>query len=168
MKTNGCKSLIQPVFLTAISTLMVLIGTAIVSAQTVETDRENEQSTVRKIILTAREGKGDKDKNLIKRRTIKIPKSTLRSENITVCNIEIKNNSNYRIDVYINEVRKGGVGNLSSFKTTTDVGWIKVYARTDRVNNNTYYYWGPNTFSCGNNLKDGNVLLEINFDNKND
>ncbi len=147
-------------------TVTAFCSAVAVSAQTPEKPADSvknkSRQEIQRVKLTARKGRGKKDINLkpVKR------KARRRGNWNTVCNIEIKNSTRYIVAVYVDGREKGFAYKNSFFKTTNDVGRVKIYTRTDLVNSN-YLYWGPNYFTCGTSIRDGFVSLEVESVRKN-
>lgn len=143
-----CKTKI--LFLHALCAVFFCATFFIVSALTVNAQDAQTET------LTARKGRGRRDKNIGKPKK----KYPTRGEAETVCKIEIKNTTPFRVSVYVNDYYRGLVESGSSFKLTDDIGRIKVYTRTSQTQYN-YNYWGPSYFNCGNEKKSGSVFLNI-------
>ena len=146
MKSN--KFLISPKILLIFAVLLILTNAEKITAQT---EKENPE----KITLTPQTGKGKRDKN------IKPGKTRNRITSETACHLEIKNNTAQLIFVYIDGNKSGTISSNNIFKINVNVGRREIYTRTERANN-IFLYWGPNYVTCGSNLKDGSVFLEVN------
>ncbi len=142
------KYLISPKILLVFAVILIL---TIAEKITAQTDTENPQ----KITLTPQKGKGKRDKN------IKPGKTRKPITGETACHLEIKNNTAQLVFVYIDGNKSGTIPVNSFFKINVNVGRREIYTRTERANN-IFLYWGPNYVTCGSNLKDGSVFLEVN------
>lgn len=133
------------VFLTA-SAVIMLIAPETAAAQ-------------KSIVLTSVKSKGAKDKILAREKRLGRSKPKTRGD--AGCGLELKNDTRYRIDVFINGRLAGSASPNDFFKGVVNFGANSFYARTDRVSNNNFYYWGPNSFKCGTR-QDEVIKLVIN------
>jgi hypothetical protein len=77
------------------------------------------------------------------------------------CYIDLDNNTDYVIDIYVDGRYRGTMSEYDASYTTTGSGSTRIYGKAE-FSDGSYYYWGPRDYSCGSNSSDGYVNFIMN------
>jgi hypothetical protein len=120
-------------------------------------NRAKRSKQAEKATQKAEKGTSAEDKNITAPRS----KNSANSKSVKsrgtgqkTCYIDLINETDYVIDIYIDGNYKGTLGGNDAKYTTTGTGSTRLYARAD-FDDGSYLYWGPKNISCGNNARDG-------------
>ena len=99
------------------------------------------------------------DKNIKVTRSKNTSKKTATAKGDTTCRVELENNTDNTIDIYVGGHFRNTMGpkDSSSFNAGSSV----IYAKAE-FDDGSYFYWGPRTFTCGDNTASGSVHFMIN------